>query len=256
MVHAAYFSATGTTKKIIDTLTSQFDGEATIHDITLTAPSSEVSLESNDVFILGAPVYAGRIPAIQAERLKAFTGNNTLAVIVAVYGNREYDNALVEMQDILESQGFKVIAAGAFIAQHSIFPMVASGRPDEKDLAQVAQFGKDIVAILDGVTDIMSLQRLELKGNRPYKEANKPALKPSSDDACTQCGVCATECPVGAIDEATLASDEEKCIACARCIAICPTGARNFREEMYAMAGAKFSAAFSTPKYPETYLAK
>ena len=46
------------------------------------------------------PVYAGRVPALAVERLKGIKTSGVKCVIVAVYGNRAYEDALVEMQDI------------------------------------------------------------------------------------------------------------------------------------------------------------
>ena len=46
------------------------------------------------------PVYAGRVPALAVERLKGIKTSGVKCVIVAVYGNRAYEDALVEMQDV------------------------------------------------------------------------------------------------------------------------------------------------------------
>ena len=46
------------------------------------------------------PVYAGRVPALTVERLKGIKTSGVKCVIVAVYGNRAYEDALVEMQDV------------------------------------------------------------------------------------------------------------------------------------------------------------
>ena len=45
-------------------------------------------------------VYAGRVPALAVERLKGIKTSGVKCVIVAVYGNRAYEDALVEMQDV------------------------------------------------------------------------------------------------------------------------------------------------------------
>ena len=76
---------------------------------------------------------------------------NTPAVIAAVYGNRHYDNALLQMRNILAEQGFYVIAARTFIAEHSVFPSVAAGRPDQKDKAAMKEFTVTCGKILKGV---------------------------------------------------------------------------------------------------------
>ncbi len=57
-----------------------------------------------------------------------------MAIAVVVYGNRNYDDALIELKDILESDGFKVVAGAAFIGEHSFSKTLAKNRPDEKDM--------------------------------------------------------------------------------------------------------------------------
>ncbi len=92
-----------------------------------------VNFSSNDLAVFAYPVYGGRVPDIMIKQLEKITSDNTPAVIIAVYGNRAYEDALLEMQNILSEKGFIVIAAAAFIANHSIMTKVAVNRPDEKD---------------------------------------------------------------------------------------------------------------------------
>ena len=54
------------------------------------------------------PVYGGFIPQVCAHMEKNLKGDYTPAVIAAVYGNRHYDDALLQMKDILTEQGFVV----------------------------------------------------------------------------------------------------------------------------------------------------
>lgn len=37
----------------------------------------------------------------------------TPAIAVCVYGNRDYDDALIELKDAIEANGFKTVAAAA-----------------------------------------------------------------------------------------------------------------------------------------------
>lgn len=66
---------------------------------------------------------------------------------VVVYGNRDYEDALLELHDILSENGFVVVAAGAFVARHSIFPDVAAGRPDRDDLDRMAEFAERVRSV-------------------------------------------------------------------------------------------------------------
>ena len=65
------------------------------------------------------------IPSVVREKIKTLAGEGKKAVTIAVYGNRAYEDALLEMNDILIQGGFTVIASAAFVAQHSIVPEVA-----------------------------------------------------------------------------------------------------------------------------------
>jgi ferredoxin len=49
-----------------------------------------------------------------------------------------------------------------------------------------------------------------------------------SDDACTSCGCCWGDCPVGLLDEGSWKESQAECTACMRCPATCPEGAIGF----------------------------
>jgi ferredoxin len=159
---------------------------------------------------------------------KTLEGNNISTVIVAVYGNRDYDDALLEMRDILNDQNFNVIAAGAFIGQHSYTRKVGNNRPDAKDLKVVMSFAKDILKKLKKNSTEDKL--LFVKGNHPYrKRKSGEAFAPKTSNMCIHCGLCATDCPVQVIDYDDVTKiDADHCLHCCRCIQICPTEAKKF----------------------------
>lgn len=252
-ISLVYFSATNTTKKIMKLIAGQISEEVTTFNITQKAPGSEVISKSQDLFIVGAPVYAGRIPVKALEALNKFKGNNTPAIIVCVYGNRDYDDALLELRDVVEMNGFKVISAGAFIAQHSIFPQVGAGRPDEQDIILIKKFADESLDIIHSTNDVTSLPDVTPKGNRPYKVPGELPIHPKGDKKCNECGTCITQCPVQAIPENNpRKTDKKKCIVCSRCIVVCPQGSRHFGGILYKLAGKKFIKAYSARKEPET----
>lgn len=82
----------------------------------------------DDLVLFGVPVYGGRIPSPAVQTLRRMQGSRTPAVLVAAYGNREYDDALLELADIAAANGFIPFAAAALIAEHSIMHSVAAGR--------------------------------------------------------------------------------------------------------------------------------
>lgn len=197
--------------------------------------------------LLISPVYAGRIPALAADLFRQIDGHGMRAIVAVVYGNRDYDDALLELADIAVNDGFDVIAAGAFIAQHCIFPKVANGRPDTSDMAVAADF-------MERAKESDNLDISTIKGNRPYKKPGAVPLQPQTDEnECLSCGVCARECPTGAIDPVTLATDKNKCITCCRCIAVCGSHARKFKGVKYATVSKIFCAQNSKRRRPELF---
>ena len=248
----AYFSATYTTKKVVKKVAEHFAVNIAEYDITQIKPKKDICIGSDDLLIVGVPVYAGRVPAIAADALDRFKGSDTPAVIVCVYGNRDYDDALLELKDMVEGNGFKVISAAAFIAQHAIFPQAGWHRPDEKDMVEIKDFASKSIALLKSVTDISSLPQINVKGNKPYKIPKKIPLQPKGDKKCNECGTCVKLCPVQAIHSDTpRKTDKTKCIACGRCIVVCPQHARHFSGLIYKVAGKKFIKSYSARKEPD-----
>ncbi len=251
-VTTLYFSATYTTKRVVEAVAAGLSNEVASYDITNDTATDAVIIPREELLVVGVPVYAGRVPAMAVERLRRFKGDNTPAVVVAVYGNRHYDDAVLELHDIMTECGFRTVAAGAFIAQHSIFPKVGAARPDAKDLAEIKSFAEKSLAVLAG-----DFGAINIPGNRPYKVPGGIPIWPTASRKCNGCGACAKLCPTGAIDPAAPKGvHKEKCIKCGRCIVVCPTKARRFYGIKYSLAVARFNAAFVARRANEMWFAE
>lgn len=253
-----YFSATNTTAKVVKAVADSMDRNYKEYNITLLKNrESEITFDENDLVIVGVPVYGGRIPVFLTDYFKKIKGNNTAAVFIAVYGNRDYDDALLELKDTFERNGLIGVAFGAFIGEHSYTDQVANLRPDENDLKIAHSFGVEIEKKLLKIKHMSNIPRLFVKGNFPYKE-RKPKLPmtPVTNDQCIDCGICANNCPMEAIDFNNFSNvDAEKCISCCSCIKKCPTGAKSINHELFMKVKKKLIDNFSTVRRePELYI--
>lgn len=181
------------------------------------APGAELA-------VLAAPVFGGRIPEIAIEKMKQLNGHGKKAVTLAVYGNRDYDDALLELNDTAIACGYQLVASAALIARHSIVPEVAEGRPDAQDAASIAEFARNVLAKLESG----SQTAVSVPGNRPYKTGMNMSVSPIALPNCGGCGKCVSICPTGAIrmEAAKPVTNVEKCILCMACTAHCPEKAR------------------------------
>lgn len=255
-VYKVYFSATYTTKKIVDVIAGELCDCIIDCDVTAQPITETIEMGRGDVLVIGMPVYGGRIPKSALQSISSLNGNNAPAIICCVYGNRDYDDALLELNNEVVSQGFKIVSAGAFVARHSIFTQIANDRPNSKDLVEIKDFSIRSKLIIESLDDLEKLQPLVVKGNVPYKVFNQLPIHPSGDDSCIACKVCASKCPVGAISIVNpRETDERKCISCGRCIVECKVGARGFRGDFFESRVNLFNSAYSSPKENECYYA-
>ena len=243
----AHFSPTGGTRKVADAIAAGFNMPAV--EMDLTKANSTVTLDENDALMAVLPVYAGRVPQISLERLATLKGNGQKAVAVVVYGNREYDDALLETKNALEANGFQVIAAAAFIAEHSIVRSIAAGRPDAEDEKIARQFAADVKAKLENPAPV------NVPGNDPYVERKPSAFHHAADENCVKCGACAEQCPVGAIPlENPSQTLGDVCINCMRCVEACPQRCRALPDSFLTMITQMLNQNASGYKKPVIFL--
>jgi len=236
--HLICYSPTRSTFTTIQHIANGMDIPTT-RSLDLTHPSEatgqEVSIKGG-IAIIGVPVYSGRVAPVAAERLKAIRGNNTPAVIVVVYGNRDYDKALYELKTLAEASGFVVVAGAALLGEHSFSnpeTPIAQGRPDENDKSAASDFGAAVMEKLKKISNLSALEPLKVPGTLPEGPYTGPAnVAPDwKASLCILCGLCAESCPTGAITvDKTVTFDASLCTVCCACIKNCPKGAVAFNQ--------------------------
>lgn len=243
----AHFSPTGGTKKVADAIAAGLG--TPVVELDLTKADTSVTVGKNDALMAVLPVFAGRVPQISLEWLSALQATGQKAVAVVVYGNREFDDALLETKNALEANGFSVIAAAAFIAEHSIVRSIAAGRPDAEDKVLCRQFAADMMAKADDAASV------QVPGNNPYVELKPSPFHPAADENCVKCGICAEQCPLGAIpmDEPDK-TNPDLCINCMRCVEVCPQKCRALPAPFVAGATQMLSEKAAGYKKPAIFL--
>ena len=215
------FSPTGGTKRVAGALAEALPGEKLWLDLTDPAEGFLAQrVRADDLTLIAMPVYGGRAPVLAMERFRKIRGNGSRCLLIAVYGNRDFEDTLAEMRDAAEEAGFRVTGAVAAVAEHSVARQFAAGRPDEADKQALRGAAEAFLKAAE-----KPAARPRIPGDRPYTKPMSLQLVPKRAKGCSGCGRCRAGCPAGAIRE-DLTADRDLCISCMRCVSVCPAGAR------------------------------
>ena len=264
-LHNIVFSPTETSLKIARSVADGISGTAAagsiLHNLTLGLQPGSISLRRSDLAVIAAPVYGGRMAPMAKERMKHIVADSTPCVLIAVYGNRAFENALSDMAEFVSGLGFVPVAAGAFVGEHSYSrpdTPIAVGRPDRADLDEAFGFGKavgetlkceslrpvDVAVLHDEPLPEESLAnfRAFVKVYSEGQKVNPVRLVPLIDPMlCSGCGKCFSVCPADAVSDDCRSSDPAKCIKCCACVKGCPSGARSLSSPFAPVLSANFS---------------
>jgi len=270
-IYAVYFSATGTTRKVVEGIASaiahKMGMQADIIDFTLpSARERALKFSPDDLVVFGTPVIAGRVPNVLLKYLDTIEGNGAAAIPVVLYGNRDYDDALIELRDILENHGLHTVAAAAFVGEHSFSYELAKGRPDEKDMEKAKLFADAAAEKIKGISDISELLPIEVKGiPSPYRGYYQPRdrqgnpvdirkVKPLTGESCINCLTCADVCPMGSISRENVREFTGICVKCGACIKKCPVQAKYYEDPGYLYHKRELEEGFARRAEPEMFL--
>ncbi len=254
-VYEIYFSPTGGTKKVADIISGAWRCEKEAIDLLVSRKTGTgFRFAPEDICVIAVPSFGGRVPGPAVQRLREMNGNGARAVLTAVYGNRDFEDTLIELKDVLDSRGFTSAGAVAAIAEHSIFRQFAAGRPDDEDKKELERFAGEIREHIEsdnGYTDLC------VPGNRPYKAYGGVPFKPKADKRCNRCGLCVRECPADAIAGDNPASViRDKCVSCMHCISVCPQNARSISNMSVSAAARKMKKSFIVRKDNQLFIGR
>lgn len=268
-VYAAYFSATDTTERIVTAIAQKIADKLSLSvekfNFTLPAARKEPkAFEADSLVVFGTPVIAGRVPNVLLKYLATISSDGAVAVPIVLFGNRNFDDALIELRDILEAAGMKTIAAAAFVGEHSFSKILAANRPDAADMKIAEDFAAKIAekaASLEAVTEPVTVEGTE----KPYRGYYQPRdrkgnpvnilkVKPLTNDNCTNCGICAAVCPMGSINPENVREFTGICMKCGACVKKCPNGAKYYDDAGYLYHQHELEEGYSRRAEPSLFI--
>lgn len=269
-VTAVFFSPTGNVKKVANQIAGLIaeDLGVPVESVDFTLPGAREETRkfgAGDLVVFATCVYAGRVPNKLLPYIQSgFEGGGACAVPVVVFGNRSFDDALMELRNELENNGFHTVAAAAVATSHVFSDSIAPGRPDAEDMKKIENFAHQTAKKLSETEACPAPPAV--RGNDPVGPYytplgvdGKPTVfmkaKPKTNlDLCVDCGLCAEQCPMGSIEHEPPWDTPGICIKCHACVRECPVEAKYFDDEQFLSHVAMLEKNYTRRAEPEFFL--
>lgn len=257
-IKGIYFSPAGSTREVVALMAERLSERLGVpcELASYTLPHEREAwqpIAADELVVWGSPVYAGRLPNKMLDFVRShIMGQGNMAVPVALFGGRNYDNAVSEMCQILREGGMVPVAAAAVVARHVFSQTLQQGRPNEADREEIRAFCDRIsLQPHDGLA--VPGEGLQAPYYVPKKEDGTPAkflkaLPQFAADRCEGCGRCAESCPTGCLSmREGRPMAEGVCIKCQACVRICPAKAVAFADADFLSHVRMLEKNFSNP---------
>ena len=247
-----YFSQTGNTEKIakaIQTGVKQAAGNCDLAEIRQADP---LGLKEYDLIGLGSPVM-GAAPANVGEFVNKMRFVGGKHIFTFCTHGTSYAWFLSSLYPKFKLRGLTVIGSadwyGDCVLLHMVEPYPTAGHPDEIDLQQAEDYGREMVIrswkISAGETNLIpaapQAPQMPPKPKADEGKPNKtkelieafPRMLKFDREKCLypRCSLCMDNCPTYGLDlsvEPPILA--EPCLGCEFCARLCPTGALNIDE--------------------------
>jgi flavodoxin/NAD-dependent dihydropyrimidine dehydrogenase PreA subunit len=241
-----YYSQTGNTKKIAEAITAGM--KKTIEECEIR-PLKEVTAEDlskYDLISLGYPTWSSKEPPnVRAFIEQTISLEGKHIFVFSTHGARPA-GLISSIVPLLREKGMTVIGFkdwyGSVWLPHMPKPYVTDGHPDETDLREAFEFGKEMAELSMRIKSGGNITIPELTEEGEEKAHGKREDAPAEFrnarlkakrsmrvdlEKCVGCNLCIENCPVDAIDFGISPPifKIDVCVPCWYCEQICPTGA-------------------------------
>lgn len=272
-----FFSPAGSTRLVAEAIEYHLRLRGCVPLLVDLSRGRQASLEAVQAMVdapcciwIGSPVYCDHAVPLVHDFIEALSmaSPESYAIPFVTWGGVTSGLALPEMARHLRAKHYRPLAAAKILAVHSSMwcasQPLGQGHPDGEDLRQIAILVNKVCDVLErNASTPMDLEVLNylspsLRGQAGTKSlaAARAAMPPLAVDEqmCQQCGLCASSCPVAAIELNPFpVISQGACVLCLQCVRTCPHQAFPFNCDQVAARISAMAANSDEEKSTRVY---